>query len=113
MKSINQIRHQTALKRGGKNVRGDSLIGAIQGEDAVGFDFFVSEEPTPEFLVEMQEQQQGLLDTLADPNHRSIAMLRLQGYSNSEIAESLAISVRSVERKISLIKKVWLNRLET
>lgn len=107
-KSLNQIRQQRAQKRGGQNVRGNSIFeGAGSNASARDFDFFFNDEPTPEFLVEVQEEQQRLLNLLTDESHRRIAILRLQGYSVQEAAEKMGISARSIKRKLALIREIW------
>jgi DNA-directed RNA polymerase specialized sigma24 family protein len=35
-------------------------------------------------------------------------LLRLEGYNNRDIAAQLACSLRSVERKLMLIRDAWL-----
>jgi len=53
-----------------------------------------------------------LLNALHDDVQRQIARQRLEGMSNEEIANSTGISVRSVERKIKLIREIWTRLLE-
>ena len=38
-----------------------------------------------------------------------MALLKMEGFSNEEIARSLDRVTRSVERKLQTIRKVWLN----
>ncbi len=57
MKSVDQIRRQTAQKRGGTNVRGESIVEGLGISRIGGFDQFVHSEPTPEFLALMDDQQ--------------------------------------------------------
>ncbi len=38
---------------------------------------------------------------------RPIALLTLEGFSQAEIAAQLGISLRSVERKLQLIRRLW------
>jgi DNA-directed RNA polymerase specialized sigma24 family protein len=97
-KSMNQMRHQTAQKRGGRNVSGHSIFDETNRE---GFDYFFSDDPTPDFLVEIEEEQERLLGMLTGKGHREIAELRLQGFSVDETAEKLGISPRSVKRKLA------------
>ncbi|MEO1614417.1 MAG: sigma-70 family RNA polymerase sigma factor [Planctomycetota bacterium] len=104
-KSNNQIRHQIAQKRGGRNVRGNSVV------DKGGFDQFFEDDPTPELFLEIREQQDRLLEKLASESHREVAKLRLQGYSIEETAELLGISARSVKRKLALVRETWLSEL--
>ena len=44
---------------------------------------------------------------LRDDTQREIARLRLEGYENTEIAEKTGVSLRSVERKLKLIRETW------
>ncbi len=66
----------------------------------------ISREPSPEFAVAMAEQCGRLLDGL-EPEQRQIANRKLQGYTNSEIAVELGCGVRTVERRLSIIRLTW------
>jgi RNA polymerase sigma factor (sigma-70 family) len=72
-----------------------------------GFDQLLDSEPTPEFLVIMDEQQRRLFDALPDPSQKEVARLRFEGFSNDEIAEQVGMSLRSVERKLKIIREIW------
>ena len=48
-----------------------------------------------------------LLGALSDDTQRHIATWKLEGYSNEEIAKKLGCSLRSVERKLALIRQKW------
>ena len=52
------------------------------------------------------------LDGLRDDSLRRIALLRMEGYTNEEIAERLGCGLRSVSRKIDLIRRTWLGEDE-
>ncbi len=108
-KSMNQLRHQTTQKRGGRNVSGHSIFDGFENQ---GFELFLGNDPTPDFLVEVQEEQDRLLSLLTGKDHRNIAELRLQGYSVEETAAKLEISPRSVKRKLALIREVWVVEFE-
>lgn len=64
-------------------------------------------EPTPDQVAELVDACQYLLDQLTDPTLKRIAVLRLQGYENREIAEMVDLHQRSVQRKLSLIAAEW------
>src|SRR5262249_4857887 len=49
----------------------------------------LSREPPPELAAELAEDYRQLLDRLADPRLRAIALLKVEGYSNEEIAQQL------------------------
>ena len=111
-KAGQQIRRFTRQKRGGGQVRGDSVFAAADGEEHnEGFDGLPSPEPTPEFLCQMAEEHQRLLDRLEEPALRQIATWKMEGYSTQEIATRLGITTRSVERKAQRIRECWRSEL--
>jgi RNA polymerase sigma factor (sigma-70 family) len=63
--------------------------------------------PTPAEAMVLNEALERRLDALGDPELRQISLLRLEGYANREIAERLACTERSIERKLSRIRTVW------
>lgn len=112
MKAVDQIRRQTAKKRGGTELRGESIVdGPTNDQTPAGFDQFLGEDPSPEFLVAMDEQYQVLMNALPDESQRQVAKLRMDGFANEEISKSLDISVRSVERKLRIIRDTWEHEL--
>ena len=50
---------------------------------------------------------QVLLDQLSDDTQRHIVLGRFDGKTNKELADELGINLRSVERKLSLIRDKW------
>lgn len=109
-KAVDQIRRQMTDKRGGGQVRGDSIF--VNDADSPGtFDQFLSRTPTPELIATMDEECVNLLALLPDDTMRRIATLRLQGYGNEDIAEALLVSPRTVERKLAAIRDCWSQSL--
>ena len=96
-KTVDYIRHQTRLKRGGGEVRGESVFLDAATSSAIGgLDQIVADEPGPEMLAVMEEQHRRLLEMLPNGTLRQIAIGRMQGETNEEIAVRLKLSVRSV-----------------
>lgn len=109
MKVVDQIRHQSAKKRGGKQVRGESVFAGSSGSRPLSsIDQFLGHEPTPEFLLSMEEQQTAMFQMLPDESQREVARLRFEGYTNEEIASRLDVSLRTVERKLKVIREIWM-----
>ena len=108
-KAIDQMRREGAAKRGAGEVRGDSALWdpSVDGSSAPGIAQLVDGEPTPEFAAQIAEQLERLLSALDDDAERRIALDRMDGYTNKEIAQRQATSLRSVERRLGLIRKVW------
>jgi len=105
-----QRRRLTAVKRGGAvthsfaSARGPLHDSGSQWQPA-------SPEPTPEFAVSAAEQCRRLLVVL-DDELRAIALAKVQGLTNEEIATQQNISLRGVERKLGIIRKTWSRELE-
>ena len=110
-KVVDQVRRQTRLKRGGGDVRGHSLFHHA-GDIPDGFDEFLHDRLTSEFLLMMDEEQRRMLASLRDDTLRQIAVARMEGRSNQEIARQLGVSLHSAERKLSLIRDEWSSEVK-
>jgi RNA polymerase sigma factor (sigma-70 family) len=55
----------------------------------------------------MTEECERLLERLEDPELEALATAKLEGYTNEEIAQRLGCSVRTIERRLRLIRKKW------
>ena len=107
-KAIGVRRREQAEKRGGGDVRGESALHGPLGSVSPGWGQVAGAEPTPEFAAQMAEDFAQRLATLGDqPQLQQIACDKMAGYTNTEIAERLECSVRSVERQLNLIRKIW------
>jgi len=95
-------------KRGNGRVRGESVfLEQNASGDVAGLSQVAGHEPTPEFAAEVAERLGQLLERLDDASLRSIALLKMEGWSNEEIAKRLDCGLRTVERKLSLIRRIW------
>jgi hypothetical protein len=77
------------------------------GGSEAGFDVIPGEDPTPEVAALLAEEFRCLLDRLNDPEDphlRDIAVWRMEGYSNADIARKLGCSPPTVERRLRLIR---------
>lgn len=106
-KVVDLKRHNVRQKRGGGEVRGDSVFLTSNDQAPAGFDDFAVEELTPDFISQLEEEHQHLLDKLRDDTLRRIALLRMEGFTDAEISSELGISLRTVERKLQLIRETW------
>ena len=104
-KSIDLRRRETRLRRGGPAKA--NLTDEPTGEEAIAKK--IGDAPTPEFAAVMAEQFQILLSFLRDDQLRELALGKMEGYTNAELAERLNCSARTVERRLSLLRKK-LNR---
>jgi DNA-directed RNA polymerase specialized sigma24 family protein len=107
-KAINQWRKQARRKRGGGRVRGESVFLQRVGSGIEPtIDQVAGQEPTPELAAMVAENFQGLLDCLDSDELREIALLKLQAFTNNEIAEAIDRSLPTVERRLRLIRDTW------
>jgi DNA-directed RNA polymerase specialized sigma24 family protein len=94
-KAINQVKRQQAKKRSSSAEQAVPDIAQLVGD-----------EPTPQFAAEVAEQVERLLGLL-DEELRTIATMKLEGYSNAEIAQRFGVVERSIERKLARIRVEW------
>ncbi len=107
-KAFNQVRDERRLKRGGGQVVHEATLRGGDGSfHSPGLTGFAGPDPTPEFAAEIAEQFRRLLERLGDETLRNLAVLKMEGFSNEEIAGRLEMALRSVERKLGLIRKIW------
>ncbi len=107
-KARRALRRGQTQKRGGAHVKGESAYLPGRSQDAPsGLAEILSEGPTPAFAAEVAEQCERLLERLGDDQLRSIALMKMDGYTVAEIAQKLDCSVRSVERGLQLIRTKW------
>jgi DNA-directed RNA polymerase specialized sigma24 family protein len=98
---------QGRLKRGGGQVRGDSALDADGSGPRQGWDVIAGPELTPEFAAQAAEEYRRLLEQLGDDTLCSIAVWKMEGLTNQEIADRLGCAVPTVERRLRLIRRVW------
>jgi RNA polymerase sigma factor (sigma-70 family) len=103
-KAINQRKHQGRAKRGGNRVMDEAAFGGADAADPAMANV-VGSEPTPEFAADVAEQLDRFMADLEDPTHCVIALWKLEGRTNPEIARHLDCSLSAVERKLRLIRR--------
>jgi DNA-directed RNA polymerase specialized sigma24 family protein len=112
-KAYNQLERQNAQKRGGGQVRGESVfLDGGADSNTAGLEQIVGDDPTPEFAAQVTEQFELLLERL-DESLRPIARMKLEGYTNTEISAKLGVVERTVERRLNLIRRIWTQDAET
>jgi RNA polymerase sigma factor (sigma-70 family) len=101
-------RREFSLKRGGNRVRSDEPGLATGSTPATGLlDSIQSDEPDPEIAAIVAEEFELLLSRLEDRELQEIAILKLQGFTNTEIAAHLDCSERTVKRRLTVIRRIW------
>jgi DNA-directed RNA polymerase specialized sigma24 family protein len=97
-----------ARREGRNRVLGESALEAHDAESQGprGWEQILGREPTPEFACQMAERCRSLLDRLS-PELRLVALWKMEGFTNAEIAERLGRVVGTVERKLRVIRTIW------
>jgi RNA polymerase sigma factor (sigma-70 family) len=95
-KTINEIKRQRTKKR---DRAAEVPVADVQ--------LFVATDPSPEFALQLVDEMECLIATLGDDTLRIIVGLKLEGYTNEEIASKLDVSTRTVVRKLHRIRQEW------
>ena len=107
-RKVNKERQrQFAAKRQEHRLLGESGISPQENgknADRNGLAQFFGRDPSPELAMELAETWERILNL---PNAEELVLLKNDGYSNSEIAEKLGCSTRTVQRSIENIRKEW------
>lgn len=90
------LKHEGRKKRGGTASPTDADVERLVGQ-----------EPSPEFAAQMADELERLLGRLGSDELRQIAMWKMEGYTSEEIARKLGCVVRSVERKLWTMRRLW------
>ena len=111
-KAVDHIRREAAQKRRGIfSQAGQPWVAGVRGSYRPSLHDLISSEPTPDFLVALEEQYLRLLARLRNDQLREIVSLRIDGYTVREIARKKNIGLRAVERKLQLIRAKWKREL--
>jgi DNA-directed RNA polymerase specialized sigma24 family protein len=107
-KAANLARDERRQCRGGGKVHNASaLAGGEAGSGEWPLRNLASREPDPELAVEVAERCRGLLERLGNPTLQAVAVWKMEGHTNEEIAARLGRSVATVERKLQMIRQIW------
>jgi DNA-directed RNA polymerase specialized sigma24 family protein len=68
-----------------------------------GFEPFAGREPPPDFTAAVGD----LLESLPTEELRRVALARMEGCTNLEVAHRLGRSLSTVERKLQVIRVLW------
>jgi DNA-directed RNA polymerase specialized sigma24 family protein len=107
-KARDLVRTERRAKRGGGTVLDEGALGGT-ADSAAGspLEQARSKEPSAEDAVELGDLIGCLLTRLEDSTLRAVAIQKLAGRTNPEIATELNCSARTVDRKLNLIRRVW------
>ena len=108
-KAIDLAQHERRHKRGGGAVLDEAALAGPADSSAQGaaLEQFAAPQPTPAFAAQVAEECRRLLGRLDSPELRSVALLKVEGHDNEEIAAQLGCGLRTVERRLRLIRSIW------
>jgi DNA-directed RNA polymerase specialized sigma24 family protein len=100
-KALDLVRHERRASRGRGRVVSLSDLPASEVDRLLGAG------PTPELAAQMAEECRRLLDGLGDEALRSVALWKMEGYTDEEIAGRMGCIRQTVGRKLKLIRDLW------
>ncbi len=112
-KARDYVRKEKSQKRGRGLVRGESVFGSQDDPMAGRIDHVAGKQPTPEIALIVAEECQKLLAALGDETLVQIAIWKMEGFLDTEIAEKLGCVTRTVERKVNRIREKWTEFFES
>lgn len=104
-KAINLVRDATRQRR-------CPQAGVSQTSTPSCLEAYVDKDVSPpDVLAMISESVEQLLNALDSDELREIAMSKVAGFTNKEIATSLGRSVATIERRLNLIRAIWEEEL--
>src|SRR4051812_3310630 len=67
-------------------------------------EWVIGREPSPAFAAQVSEACRHLLDVLPDDRARAVAVGKMEGFTNAELAVRIGCAPRTIERKLQLIR---------
>jgi DNA-directed RNA polymerase specialized sigma24 family protein len=107
-KAANLRKLLSRQKRGGGRVGKDTdYLHDLDDSQVAEVNQLVGNEPTPEFAAQVAEECRRLLNLLDDATLQTVAVAKMEGYTNDEIAQRLQVKTRTIERKLNVIRTMW------
>ena len=106
-KAAKHCRQHFAQKRGGGQVRGESVFLNPNGDEQIGIGRVAGSSEVPCTVEQVERVCEELFDQLDDEKLKQTAMLRMEGYSNQEISDQMGCSKSRTKQRISRIKQIW------
>ena len=112
-KAKDHLRRDSAQKRGGGILKGESWFSDPENGVDIGIDDLNGKQLPIADLVILKEQHDHLLDILDDEILRQVCIMRLEGYKVAEIAAAYEKTERWVGRKLNLIRAIWQQEFDS
>ena len=102
-KTASLVKQERTMKRSGGHSQNMTQRRRLSGDEPV----VVDPGPAPDLRAVLEDQCQRLLRALGNAQLRSVAIWKMEGFKDEEIAAKLGCTLRTVERKVHLIRKIW------
>jgi RNA polymerase sigma factor (sigma-70 family) len=106
-KALHLRRDEGRPKRGGGQVLSLAELSGPSSEGKAVLEQILDREPTPAYAALLADESRRLLERLDDEKLRAIALYKLEGHTNDEIAGKLGCERVTVQRKLRLIRQIW------
>jgi RNA polymerase sigma factor (sigma-70 family) len=107
-KAVDVRRHESRQRRGGGRVLDEAALN-LAADDSLaraGIEQITDANPTPQFATMLAEEFERRLSLLS-PELQQLAIAKMEGYTNHELAAQLGCALRTVERRLKLIRRKW------
>lgn len=97
------------MRREGRKSRGEGKVKSLSDDAAGGPSAadVVDRGPTPEFAAQAADEFRRLIGLLSDDSLKKVALWKMEGDTNRQIAERLGCIEQTVERKLRSIRQIW------
>ena len=92
-------------------MRGESVF--KNENNAYGINQILDANSLPQSADEILQTYREMLPKITDEASVQTLLLRMEGYSNAEIADRLKCSVSRVEQRMAKIRRTWITEGET
>ena len=111
-KTCNQMVHERRRQpQGGRVLHASALAAGPDGDESAMFADMIGQQPSAAMVAQTAEECRRLLAELGDKTLRRVALWKLEGYTNEEIAPLMnggeGRSLATVERKLKEIRLRW------
>src|SRR5262245_43544207 len=95
------------MRREGRKSRGEGKVLSFSDDSGAIGDEVLDRGPSPEFAAQAADEFRRLLGLLEEPSLRDVAIWKMEGYTNRQIAARLGCIEQTVERKLRSIRQIW------
>ncbi len=107
-KISNRYRFEHQQRRNARQTLSDSMLQPSDATNLNILESLPSHEPTPAFAAEVADMSEYLMTLLPDADLKQLVLLKMEGHTNEDVAESMKVTRRTIQRKLERIRRLWL-----